>query len=105
VPCVTPAEIETLATHALERPPAAVFAASRSGRGTNGVALAPPAVMPLTFGEPSFANHLATARAHGLVPSVLALHAASAAIAARKPDCTRNVRRPMPCSMCATATT
>jgi len=73
VPCVTPAEIETLATHALERPPAAVFAASRSGRGTNGVALAPPAVMPLTFGEPSFANHLATARAHGLVPSVLAL--------------------------------
>jgi 2-phospho-L-lactate guanylyltransferase len=73
VPCVTPDEIETLAAQAMTRPPSAAFAASRSGLGTNGVALAPPAVMPLTFGEPSFANHLATARAHGLVPHVLTL--------------------------------
>jgi 2-phospho-L-lactate guanylyltransferase (CobY/MobA/RfbA family) len=29
--------------------------------------------MPLTFGEPSFEKHLATARAHGLEPRVLAL--------------------------------
>ncbi len=73
VPCVTPEEIEALAAHAIAAPPSAVFAASRSGVGTNGAALAPPAVMPLTFGEPSFANHLATARAHGLVPHVLTL--------------------------------
>ena len=29
--------------------------------------------MPLTCGEPSFARHLETARAHGLTPRVLAL--------------------------------
>jgi 2-phospho-L-lactate guanylyltransferase (CobY/MobA/RfbA family) len=29
--------------------------------------------MPLTFGEPSFANHLAAARAAGLSPRVLEL--------------------------------
>lgn len=73
VPCVTPAEIDALATDALAAPPAAVFAASRSGLGTNGAALAPPGVMPLTFGEPSFSNHLAAARSHGLVPRVLTL--------------------------------
>jgi 2-phospho-L-lactate guanylyltransferase (CobY/MobA/RfbA family) len=73
VPCVTSAEIDALATDALAAPPAAVFAASRSGLGTNGAALAPPGVMPLTFGEPSFSNHLAAARSHGLVPRVLML--------------------------------
>src|SRR5206468_6228888 len=36
-------------------------------------ALAPPDAMPLTFGEPSFDNHLAAARARGLQPRVLAL--------------------------------
>ena len=35
--------------------------------------LAPPGAMPLTFGEPSFANHLAAARAAGLAPRVLEL--------------------------------
>ena len=42
---------------------AAVFAPSRSGLGTNGVALQPPDVMRLRFGEPSFDDHLAAARA------------------------------------------
>jgi 2-phospho-L-lactate guanylyltransferase len=73
VPCVRPGEIDALAALALTDPSAAVFVASRSGLGTNGAALAPPGVMPLTFGEPSFANHLATARRRGLVPRVLAL--------------------------------
>jgi len=50
-----------------------VFVPSRSGLGTNGVALAPPDAMPLTFGEPSFARHLATARQRGLAPRVLSL--------------------------------
>jgi 2-phospho-L-lactate guanylyltransferase len=54
-------------------PPAAVFTPSRSGLGTNGVLLRPPAVMPLTFGEPSFANHLAAARALRLAPRVVCL--------------------------------
>jgi 2-phospho-L-lactate guanylyltransferase len=71
VPCVTAAEIATLAGAATA--PVAAFVPSRSGLGTNGVALAPPAVMALRFGEPSFANHLAAARRLGLTPRVLAL--------------------------------
>jgi 2-phospho-L-lactate guanylyltransferase len=62
VPCVTAAEIRTL-VGALTPGPAAVFTPSRSGLGTNGALLAPPAVMPLRFGEPSFDDHLAAARA------------------------------------------
>jgi len=50
-----------------------VFAPSRSALGTNGVALAPAGAMPLTFGEPSFDNHLATARERGLAPRVVRL--------------------------------
>lgn len=72
VPCVSADEIARLAA-AAGTAPAAVFAPSRSGAGTNGVALSPPGVMPLTFGEPSFDNHLAAARARGLRPEVLAL--------------------------------
>jgi 2-phospho-L-lactate guanylyltransferase len=71
VPCVTPDEIQQLVQAAAPAAPA--FAPSRSGLGTNGVALAPPEAMPLTFGEPSFDNHLAAARARGLEPRVLAL--------------------------------
>lgn len=72
VPCLTAAEIRTL-VGALAAPPAVVFTPSRSGLGTNGVALAPPAVMPLRFGEPSFDTHLAAARALGLQPRVVRL--------------------------------
>jgi 2-phospho-L-lactate guanylyltransferase len=72
VPCVTAAEIRALIA-ALPAPPAVVFAPSRSGLGTNGALLAPPAAMRLTFGEPSFDNHLAAARALGLEPRVVRL--------------------------------
>jgi 2-phospho-L-lactate guanylyltransferase len=71
VPCVTTEEVRRLAEAAGPRTPA--FSPSRSGLGTNGVALVPPEIMPLTFGEPSFENHLAAARARGLTPRVLAL--------------------------------
>ena len=73
VPCVTAEEIAALAARAATEVPAAVFAPSRSGLGTNGAALAPPATMPLTFGEPSFENHLRAARERGLVPHILTL--------------------------------
>ena len=66
VPCVTADEIRRLAG-------GPAFVPSRSGLGTNGAALTPPDAMPLTFGEPSFDNHLAAARARGLEPRVLAL--------------------------------
>lgn len=72
VPCVTPEEVTTLCRE-LDAGPGVAFVPSRSGRGTNAALLAPPAAMPLTFGEPSFDNHLAAARAAGLVPRVLQL--------------------------------
>ena len=72
VPCVTAQEIATLCG-ALAEAPGAVFVPSRSGRGTNAALLAPPDLIPLTFGEPSFENHLKTARAAGLAPLVLEL--------------------------------
>jgi 2-phospho-L-lactate guanylyltransferase len=72
VPCVTSAEVDAL-VGAADTIPAAVFAASRSGLGTNGVALAPADALALRFGEPSFENHVAAARARGLVPRLLEL--------------------------------
>jgi 2-phospho-L-lactate/phosphoenolpyruvate guanylyltransferase len=72
VPCVTAEEVATLCG-ALDEAPGVVFVPSRSGLGTNAALLAPPGAMPLTFGEPSFANHLAAARAVGLTPRVLRL--------------------------------
>jgi len=72
VPLVTAEEIRALVAAACP-PAAAVFTPSRSGLGTNGVALVPPATMPLEFGEPSFDNHLAAARERGLTPQVLRL--------------------------------
>jgi len=71
VPCVTAAEVDSLL--AALQPGGGVFVPSRSGLGTNAALLAPPGAMTLTFGEPSFANHLAAARAAGLVPRVLEL--------------------------------
>jgi 2-phospho-L-lactate guanylyltransferase len=72
VPCVTADEIRALADAAAAAR-AAVFAPSRSGLGTNGVALRPPDAMRLRFGEPSFDNHLSAARALGLAPRALTL--------------------------------
>ena len=71
VPRVTADELRELASAAGDGAPA--FVPSRSGLGTNGVALAPPDAMPLTFGEPSFARHLEAARTRNLSPRVLAL--------------------------------
>jgi 2-phospho-L-lactate guanylyltransferase len=72
VPCVTAGEVDAL-LDAADTTPAVVLAASRSGLGTNGVALAPPDALPLRFGEPSFDNHVAAARARGLAPRLLHL--------------------------------
>ena len=72
VPCVTAAELRAL-LDALPAPPAAVFTPSRSGLGTNGALLTPPTIMPLRFGEPSFDDHLAAARARRLAPRVVHL--------------------------------
>jgi len=72
VPCLTAAEVDAL-IGAADGAPAIVLAASRSGLGTNGVALAPPDGLALRFGEPSFDNHVAAARARGVEPRLLRL--------------------------------
>jgi 2-phospho-L-lactate guanylyltransferase len=73
VPCVTADEIDALVAAVGTDARAVAFTPSRSGLGTNGVALAPPDALALRFGEPSFEAHLAAARACGLVPRVLPL--------------------------------
>ena len=55
------------------KPPAWSSCPRAPASGTNAALLAPPDAMPLKFGEPSFANHLKTARAAGLTPRVLEL--------------------------------
>jgi 2-phospho-L-lactate guanylyltransferase len=72
VPLVTPDELRALWA-ASPAGPRAVFVPSRSGFGTNAACLLPPGLLPLKFGEPSFANHLEAARARGLEPVVLHL--------------------------------
>jgi 2-phospho-L-lactate guanylyltransferase len=72
VPCVTAAEVDALVA-GIGAAPAAVLVPSRSGLGTNGVALTPADALALRFGEPSFEGHLARARARGIVPRVLVL--------------------------------
>lgn len=72
VPCVTADEIRVL-VGALGPAPAVVLAPSRSRLGTNGALLAPPTAMRLRFGEPSFDNHLAAARALHLEPTIVSL--------------------------------
>jgi 2-phospho-L-lactate guanylyltransferase len=72
VPCVTAAEVDALVDAATVAP-AAVLVPSRSGLGTNGVALAPPDALALRFGEPSFQGHVAAARARRLEPRLLEL--------------------------------
>lgn len=72
VPRVTASEIRAVC-RASGAGPGVAFVPSRSGFGTNGVLLAPPDIMPLKFGEPSFQNHLSAARERGLEPRVLNL--------------------------------
>ena len=73
VPCVRPAEIDALVGGLRGAARAVVFAPSRSGLGTNGVAMTPPDLLPLRFGEPSFPDHVAAAHARGLTPRTLDL--------------------------------
>ena len=72
VPCVTAGEVRAL-SGILVGGDGVAFVPSLSGFGTNAALLAPPDLMPLKFGEPSFGNHLEAARERGLVPTVLRL--------------------------------
>jgi 2-phospho-L-lactate guanylyltransferase len=72
VPCVTAEEVAR-ALSTLGGARGALFVPSLSGFGTNAALLAPPDLMPLKFGEPSFDNHLESARQRGLFPVILDL--------------------------------
>jgi coenzyme F420-0:L-glutamate ligase / coenzyme F420-1:gamma-L-glutamate ligase len=72
LPCLIADEVRAVLA-ACGRPPAAVFVPSHTGLGTNAACLAPPDALPLRFGEPSFADHVAAARARGVEPVVLSL--------------------------------
>ena len=72
VPCVTAGEVKTV-LGALADEGGVAFVPSVSGFGTNAAFLAPPDIMPLKFGEPSFANHVEAARQRGISPVALSL--------------------------------
>ena len=72
VPGVTAAEVEALAA-AHGPAPAFTIAPAHDEKGSNGVVLSPPGVVPLRFGDDSYFPHLAAARARGLEPRVVRL--------------------------------
>jgi coenzyme F420-0:L-glutamate ligase/coenzyme F420-1:gamma-L-glutamate ligase len=100
LPCLTADEVRDI-LDACGPPPAAVFVPSRSGLGTNAACLAPPDAVPLRFGEPSFAGHLAAARARGIEPVVLSLDGAGLDI--DRPDDIHALRREGPGTRAAAA--
>jgi 2-phospho-L-lactate guanylyltransferase len=72
VPSTRPEEI-TAMLRALGPAPSVVLVPSRDGRGTNAALVCPPGALPLRFGEPSFADHVARARDLGIHAEVLGL--------------------------------
>ncbi|MBV8850410.1 MAG: 2-phospho-L-lactate guanylyltransferase [Methylobacteriaceae bacterium] len=69
IPLVTSNDVETLLQeHAAG--PSFVIVPARDEQGSNAVLVAPPGHVPLRFGDDSFRPHLASARAHGIVPLV-----------------------------------
>jgi 2-phospho-L-lactate guanylyltransferase len=72
IPAVTPAEVEALlAAHGPA--PAFTIAPAHDEKGSNGVVLSPPDVVPLRFGDDSYFPHLAAARAQGVEPRIVPL--------------------------------
>jgi coenzyme F420-0:L-glutamate ligase/coenzyme F420-1:gamma-L-glutamate ligase len=100
VPCLTADEVVSI-LDACGAAPAAVFVPSRSGLGTNAACLAPPDAIPLRFGEPSFASHLAAARARGIEPVVL--HLPGAGLDIDRPEDVEALRRAGPATRAAAA--
>jgi 2-phospho-L-lactate/phosphoenolpyruvate guanylyltransferase len=72
VPALSPEEIAAM-LDALGAREGAVLVPSRDRRGTNGVLLRPPGVLPLRFGEPSFEAHVAKAVELGIPARILQL--------------------------------
>ena len=72
IPLVSADEVAAvLAAHAPR--PAFTIVPAHDGRGSNAILCSPPDVVPLRFGDDSFAPHLAAARRQGIEPTVLRL--------------------------------
>jgi 2-phospho-L-lactate guanylyltransferase len=72
VPLVTPDEVaRVIAAH--DRTPDFVIVPAHDERGSNAILCAPPAAVPLKFGDDSFFPHLEVARRAGLAPKILRL--------------------------------
>ncbi len=70
IPGVTSAEVDTVVSSCLAAPSFTIVPA-HDELGSNAVLCSPPAVIPLRFGDDSFFPHLATARTHGIEPTVI----------------------------------
>jgi 2-phospho-L-lactate guanylyltransferase len=72
VPLITPPEIDAVIA-AARREPEFVIVPAHDRQGSNAILCAPPAHVPLSFGNHSFTPHLAAARQRGLEPCVVEL--------------------------------
>ena len=72
VPLITPQEIDAVVA-AARREPEFVIVPAHDRQGSNAILCAPPAHVPLSFGNHSFAPHLAAARQRGLEPCIVEL--------------------------------
>ena len=72
VPLITPQEIDAVVA-AARREPEFVIVPAHDRQGSNAILCAPPGHVPLSFGNHSFAPHLAAARQRGLEPCVVEL--------------------------------
>ncbi|MEY9535926.1 2-phospho-L-lactate guanylyltransferase [Sinorhizobium fredii] len=74
IPFTTPVEIAAVLEKL--RPRSVVLAPAARDGGTNILAMAPPGIIPVAYGENSFARHLAAARETGIDAQVLHLDGA-----------------------------
>jgi 2-phospho-L-lactate guanylyltransferase len=72
VPLITPQEIDAVVA-AARREVEFVIVPAHDRQGSNAILCAPPAHVPLSFGNHSFAPHLAAARQRGLEPCIVEL--------------------------------
>jgi 2-phospho-L-lactate guanylyltransferase len=72
IPRVTFLEIAAL-IEAHRPAPSVTIVPAHDERGSNAMLLSPPLIMPLRFGDDSFLPHIASARAHGIEPTIVRL--------------------------------
>ncbi|MBV8510632.1 MAG: 2-phospho-L-lactate guanylyltransferase [Xanthobacteraceae bacterium] len=72
IPLITAVEIDAVVA-AARRDPEFVIVPAHDRQGSNAILCAPPGYVPLSFGNHSFAPHLATARQRGIEPRIIEL--------------------------------